>query len=253
MPVLIAISNPLDILTMNLDDFDVLTFDCYGTLIDWESGMIEALKPLTGRLDSSITRDQILQAHARHESAQQRWTPAMRYSELLSIVYKRIAEEWGLTASIDECETYGQSVKNWPAFSDSVASLKRLQKYAKLVILSNVDNSSFSTSNARLQVDFDAVITAEDVGSYKPDDRNFDYMIEQLQVMGIDKSRVLHTAESLFHDHQPATRHNLSRCWIYRRHDQQGFGATRDPGNLPEVDFQFNSMAEFADAFCSAR
>ncbi len=238
---------------MNLDDFDVFTFDCYGTLIDWESGMIDALKPLSDRLKTPLSRDEILQTHARHESTQQRWTPSMRYRDVLAVVYKRIAEEWGLRVRAEECETYGESVKNWPAFNDSVKSLKRLQQHAKLVILSNVDNRSFAGSRTRLQIDFDAVITAEDVGSYKPDDRNFKYMIEQLQAMGIDPSRVLHTAESLYHDHQPATRHNLARCWIYRRHEQQGFGATMDPGEQPDVNFRFNSMAEFADAYCKAR
>lgn len=238
---------------MNLSDFDVFTFDCYGTLIDWESGMIEGLKPLTDRLKESITRDEILQTHAHHESTQQRWTPQKRYSELLAIVYKRIAEEWGLSVDVTECETYGQSVKNWPAFSDSTESLKQLQAHAKLVILSNVDNQSFAASRARLNVEFDAIITAEDVGSYKPSDRNFEYMIKHLQTMGIDKSRVLHTAESLFHDHQPASRHNLARCWIYRRHNQSGFGATIDPGKQPAVDFQFNSMAELASAYCKSR
>jgi 2-haloacid dehalogenase len=207
---------------MLLTDFDALTFDCYGTLIDWESGMVEALKGLSDRARRSLTRDQILEAHARHEASQQRYTPAMRYRDLL--------------------------VGNWPAFEDTPGALQYLKKHFKLVILSNVDNETFQASNRRLQVEFDAVYTAEDIGSYKPSTRNFEYMIERLGEIGVRKEKILHTAESMFHDHQPANDIGLKSCWIYRRYAQQGFGATMNPGQLPHVDFRFTSMHELAKA-----
>ncbi|OED42003.1 haloacid dehalogenase, type II [Chromatiales bacterium (ex Bugula neritina AB1)] len=233
---------------MKLTDFKALTFDCYGTLIDWESGMVSGLKPLTQQLQAPLTRDQILEAHARHESSQQRWTPGKRYSELLAIVYKRLADEWGISASVDECVEYGNSVKHWPAFPDSAGALQYLKKHFKLVILSNVDNHSFSGSNDRLKVEFDATYTAEDAGSYKPSDRNFEYMIEKIAALGIEKGDILHTAESMFHDHIPGKRHGLASCWIYRRYEQKGFGATMNPGEMPDVNFQFNSMADLVKA-----
>ncbi len=233
---------------MKLSDFKVLTFDCYGTLIDWESGMVENLKPLTDRLETAPTRNEILEAHARHESSQQRQTPALAYHRLLAIVYRRIAEEWGLEVPWEECLTYGRSVKNWPAFPDSAEALSYLKQHYKLVILSNVDNDSFMGSNEKLGVTFDAVYTAEDVGSYKPSDRNFDYMLDKLSTLGVEKGDILHTAESLFHDHEPGNRAGLASCWIYRRHDQEGFGATMTPGAMPRYDFRFTSMAELADA-----
>jgi 2-haloacid dehalogenase/putative hydrolase of the HAD superfamily len=233
---------------MKLTDFNTLTFDCYGTLIDWESGMIEALKPLTGRAGRKLDRNEILQAHARHESSQQEWTPAKRYRDLLPVVYKRLAEEWGIAVTDDECVAYGRSVKDWPAFGDSAKALQYLKRHYRLVILSNVDNESFAFSRRKLGVDFDAVYTAEDVGSYKPSDRNFRYMLEKLETIGVEKSRILHTAESLFHDHGPASRHSLASCWIYRRHADEGFGATMHPGEMPKVDFRFNSMADLAEA-----
>ncbi|TQI76439.1 putative hydrolase of the HAD superfamily [Bosea sp. AK1] len=233
---------------MQLTDFKALTFDCYGTLIDWETGMFEGLKPLTSRLATPPTRDQVLEAHARHESSQQLQTPTRIYRDLLPIVYKRLAEEWGLSASWEECLAYGQSVKNWPAFPDSAEALEYLKRHYKLVILSNVDNESFAASNAKLQVAFDAIYTAEDIGSYKPADRNFDYMFEKLETLGIRKHEILHTAESMFHDHGPANRHGLASCWIYRRHDKDGFGATMHPGDMPRYDFRFNSMADLAKA-----
>jgi 2-haloacid dehalogenase len=233
---------------MRLTDFKVLTFDCYGTLIDWETGMVEALKPLTSKVSRPLTRNQILEAHARHESSQQLQTPTKRYRDLLAIVYKRLAEEWGVVASYEECATYGRSVGNWPAFEDTAGALQYLKKYYKLVILSNVDNESFSHSNKRLQVDFDAIYTAEDIGSYKPSLKNFEYMLDKLGSLGVAKGDILHTAESMFHDHKPANSMGLASCWIYRRHQDEGFGATMNPGEMPKYDFQFTSMAELAKA-----
>ncbi|WP_282606576.1 haloacid dehalogenase type II [Pelagibius sp. Alg239-R121] len=233
---------------MKLTDFKALAFDCYGTLIDWESGMVEGLKPLTSRLDRTLSRDEILEAHARHESSQQSQTPGKAYRKLLPIVYRRLAEEWGQSVSWDACLTYGDSVKNWPAFPDSAGALQYLKKHYKLIILSNVDNVSFAASNEKLQVEFDAIYTAEDVGAYKPSDRNFDYMLAKIESLGIEKTDILHTAESMFHDHGPANRHGLASCWIYRRYDQTGFGATMNPGDMPRYDFRFNSMADLAKA-----
>ena len=233
---------------MKLRDFQVLTFDCYGTLIDWESGMIAALAPLSDKLQGRLTRNEILEAHARHESGQQRQTPGKRYRELLAVVYRRLAEEWNLPVDWEECIRYGNSVKDWPAFPDTADALRYLKEHYKLVILSNVDNESFAASNKKLGVHFDAIYTAEDIGSYKPASANFEYMLSMLKSRGYDKSDILHTAESMFHDHAPANRYGLRSCWIYRRHEQEGFGATMHPGEMPHYDFCFHSMGEMAEA-----
>jgi 2-haloalkanoic acid dehalogenase type II len=231
-----------------LTEFKALSFDCYGTLIDWESGMIEALRDLTSRASTELSRDEILQAHARHESQQQAQTPGKLYRDLLPIVYKRLAEQWGVSVTNDECEEYGKSVRNWPAFVDSPGALQYLKKYFKLIILSNVDNRTFKYSNDRLEVEFDAIYSAEDIGAYKPSDANFDYMKAHLADLGLEPEDVLHTAESLFHDHVPANRHGLATCWIYRRHAQEGFGATMNPESTPNIDFRFDSMADLVKA-----
>jgi 2-haloalkanoic acid dehalogenase type II len=233
---------------MRLTDFKVLTFDCYGTLIDWESGMVAALQPLTTRSPKPLSRNDILEAHARHESAQQLQTPGMPYRDLLAIVYKRMAEDWGIPAAWEDCIAYGRSVGDWPAFADTVEALLYLKQHYKLVILSNVDNASFARSNTKLGVTFDAICVAEDIGSYKPALRNFAFMIERLGSMGMAKNGILHVAESLFHDHEPANEMGLASCWIYRRHEQQGFGATMAPGKMPKYQFQFTSMAALAEA-----
>ncbi len=233
---------------VRLNDFKILTFDCYGTLIDWESGMIAALRPLTDRVAKPLGRDEILAAHARHESAQQALTPARLYRDVLAVVYKRLGEEWGVPATWTECVAYGRSIGDWPAFADTVEALRYLKRHYKLVILSNVDNESFALSNARLGVTFDAVMTAEDIGAYKPALANFEYMIARLGGMGFAKDDVLHTAESLFHDHAPANRIGLRSCWIHRRHAEGGFGATMQPDEMPHTDFRFTSMGALAEA-----
>jgi putative hydrolase of the HAD superfamily len=226
----------------------VLTFDCYGTLIDWESGMIKALAPLIDQLDGRLSRNEILEAHARYEASQERQTPTKPYREVLAIVYRRLAEEWGINTRWDECMSYGQSIKDWPAFPDTAGALRYLKQHFKLVILSNVDNLSFAESNMKLGVSFDAIYSAEDIGSYKPSDTNFEYMLAMLKLRGYEKKDILHTAESMFHDHAPANRFGIKSCWIYRRFDQDGFGATLHPGDMPHYDFRFNSLGEMAEA-----
>jgi 2-haloalkanoic acid dehalogenase type II len=233
---------------MRLADFDTLTFDCYGTLIDWEGGMTAALAGLVARAGRGLTRDQVLEAHARHEAAQQRWTPARRYGELLATVYRRLAEEWGVPASWEEALAYGRSIRDWPAFPDTAEALRYLKRHYRLVILSNVDNASFEHSATTLGVALDAVYTAEDIGSYKPSPRNFEYMLEKLEGLGVARERVLHVAESLFHDHEPAKQLGLASCWIHRRHAEGGFGATMRPETMPNVDFRFTSLAELVVA-----
>ena len=231
-----------------LTDFKALTFDCYGTLIDWELGMIEALKPLTSKARLPLKRDEILEAHARHESSQQVQTPSKLYRDLLATVYRRLAEEWGVATSWTDCAAYGRSIRNWPAFADTAAALQYLKGHYKLAILSNVDNESFSFSNEKLGVDFDAVYTAEDCGSYKPSPRNFDYMLAKLKTLGLEKSQILHTAESLFHDHGPANEIGLASCWIHRRHGEQGSGAAMATAKTPDYDFRFESLAALVSA-----
>src|SRR5262249_40967847 len=162
--------------------------------IDWESGIVENLRPLTSRVDRALSRNEILEAHGRHESRQQLATPTMRYRELLAVVYKRLAEEWGASLTWDECQAYGASVGNWPAFADTATSLDYLGGFYRLVVLSNVDNLSFSETQKKLGASFAAIYTAEDIGSYKPSLRNFDYMLDKLRDRGVAKGQILHTA-----------------------------------------------------------
>ena len=233
---------------MKLAEFDTLTFDCYGTLIDWESGIFAALQPLFARVAAPPGREAALAAFARHESAQEAETPAMLYSDLLACVHGRLAGEWGATGDAAVDARFGASVPDWPAFPDSPAALAYLKQHYRLIILSNVDRASFAASNRRLGVTFDAIHTAEDIGSYKPDPRNFAYLLARLAERGIGPGQVLHTAQSLFHDHGPAQRVGLATAWIDRRHDAAGWGATMAPAEGAGYDFRFTSLGEMAAA-----
>ena len=165
---------------MKLTDYKVLTFDCYGTLIDWEAGIYAALQPLLAKATRPLSKDAVLETFARHESSQEAETPDMIYSDVLTAVHRRLADEWGIAASDADHRRFGNSVPDWPAFPDSAEALAYLKQHYKLVILSNVDRASFAGSNARLGVTFDAIYTAQDIGSYKPDLSNFHYMLDRL-------------------------------------------------------------------------
>jgi 2-haloacid dehalogenase len=233
---------------VRLTDFSTLTFDCYGTLIDWETGINDSLGRWLRSVGIHSSRDQLLEAFARAESAQQEATPAMRYPELLAEVHRVIARHFGVAWSPDAAAAFGASVKDWPAFPDSAEALAYLKEHYRLVILSNVDRASFAHSNQKLSVAFDAIYTAEDIGSYKPDPRNFEHLLRALGEQGIAKEQILHTAESLHHDHVPAKRFGLATCWIHRRAGRQGHGATRVPEQEVRPDFRFANLAAMADA-----
>ncbi|MDR3538549.1 MAG: haloacid dehalogenase type II [Acetobacteraceae bacterium] len=233
---------------MKLTDFDTLTFDCYGTLIDWETGLFAALQPLRARAGLTLGRDGVLEVFAAHESAQQAATPDMRYVELLATVHNQLARLWGVSPDAAEDQAFGASVPDWPAFPDTPAALRSLQQHYKLVILSNVDRDSFQGSLPRLGVTFDAIYTAQDIGSYKPDPRNFRYLIERLAAAGTPREKILHTAQSLFHDHAPANAAGLASAWIDRRHATPGHGATATPPQDVRWDFRFTSLGEMAEA-----
>jgi len=234
--------------SMKLTDYEVLTFDCYGTLIDWESGIFNALKPLLAKVANKPGRDTALEIFAQYEATQERATPDKLYPELLSAVHAQLRSHWDVEGNGELDRQFGQSVAHWPAFADSALSLAYLKQHYQLVILSNIDRASFAASNEKLGVEFDAIYTAEDIGSYKPDARNFEYMLEHLKRRGVNKADILHTAQSLHHDHVQATAFGLASNWIDRRHGVEGYGATVPPQQDVRIDFHFPSMAAFVEA-----
>lgn len=228
--------------------YRALSFDCYGTLIDWESGIVGALRPWARRHGLAVSRDDLLAAFSATETVVQAELPTTRYPEVLAEVLRRIGARFGVGVSSAEAGTFGASIGDWPAFTDSSDALRRLQSKFALITLSNVDRRSFAGSNRRLGVNFDRVITAEDVGSYKPTPRNFEALLEQVDDLGLRPDQLLHVAESLYHDHVPAHAAGLRSVWIHRRHAAEGFGATPAPRQNVTPDWRFESMDAFATA-----
>ena len=237
---------------MDFSPYRVLSFDCYGTLIDWESGIWDAFQPLlmaNGRDD--ISRPALLEAFAQIESAVEAQHPTLPYDEVLKIVHARLAEHFGLRTDDALNDDFGASVAHWPAFPDTAQALRLLKKRYRLVILSNVHRAGFAASNRKLGVAFDAIYTAQDIGSYKPDPANFRHMLAHLKKdFGIPKEAVLHVAQSLFHDHAPANAAGIANVWIDRQNLSHGggWGATAKPGAMPKVLATWPDMASFARA-----
>jgi 2-haloalkanoic acid dehalogenase type II len=233
---------------LDLTAFDALSFDCYGTLIDWETGLLAVLGPTARRQRPELTDDELLVAFAQHEDAIEVESPSMIYSDVLRETFKRVGGQLGLAVSEAETRAFGDAVGDWPAFADSAEALRRLKQRYRLIVLSNVHHKGFAASNQRLGVEFDALLLAEDIGSYKPSDRNFEALLAKTGEMGVRPGRLLHVAQSLFHDHVPAKRAGLPTVWINRRAGKPGSGATKRPDVPVTPDLEFPSMAGFAGA-----
>ncbi len=216
---------------LDFDAFDVLTFDCYGTLIDWEAGILTALRAPMAAHGIEGTDDQLLETFARHEAAAEAG-PYRRYREVLGVVLEAMVEERGGSASADEVEAFGGSVADWPAFPDSAAALARLHERFKLGVITNCDDDLFAASEAKLGLKFDWVVTAQQAKRYKPNPRGFELMFERV---GLPPARILHVAQSLFHDHVTAKRLGLSTVWVDRRGDRAGSGATPPAEATPDL------------------
>jgi 2-haloacid dehalogenase len=235
-------------MTLDLTSYKALSFDCYGTLIDWEAGLASVLTSWAREHDLDLTAEDLLLAYAAHEEAAERATPAAPYPEILAAAFRRTGDGLGQPVSDEWARRLGNSVPDWPAFPDSAGALARLAGHYQLIILSNVHRAGFAGSNEKLRGDFAAVITAEDVGAYKPAENHFRALDTELGKLGVERGKLLHVAQSLFHDHVPAKREGLPSVWINRRHDRPGWGATPEPSGEWSYDLEFASMGDFADA-----
>jgi putative hydrolase of the HAD superfamily len=232
----------------DLTGYKALSFDCYGTLIDWEAGIAAVLSPWAREQGLDLDDEELLLAYADNEADVERETPTALYPDVLAAAFRRTGEKLGKPVSDEWARRLGRSVPDWPAFPDSAAALTRLAGHYQLIILSNVHRDGFAGSNQRLGTEFAAIITAEDVGAYKPAPNHFRALDVKLAELGLDRTDLLHVAQSLFHDHVPAKRENLPSVWINRRHDRPGWGATPEPSQEWSYNLEFSSMADFADA-----
>ena len=226
---------------MDVDHIEYLTFDCYGTLIDWEAGILAVLRPLLAAKRVALDDRRILETYAELE-AEAETGQYVTYRQVLAVVVNGFGERFGFQVSSDDRHMMVESVGQWPAFSDAVESLSRLATRFRLVVLSNIDDDLFAGSSRRLGNPFHTVITAEQVGSYKPSLVNFRYAIDTL---GGDPARIVHVAQSLYHDIGPAKKLGLQTVWVNRRLGREGPGAT--PPAEAQPDLEFPSLAAFAD------
>jgi 2-haloacid dehalogenase len=229
-------------MAVDFSAFEAMTFDCYGTLIDWETGLLAALRPVLDEHGVEATDDVLLEAYGRHESLLEAGE-YMRYRDVVAGSLRGIGADLGFDPSDEDLSAFAWSVGEWPAFEDSPDALARLKERYRLGVITNCDDDLFARSNARLGVEFDWVVTAQQARGYKPRVGNFGLLFERL---GLPRERILHVAQSLFHDHVPARSLGLSTVWINRRHDREGFGAT--PPAEAQPDATFPDMVTFARA-----
>ena len=219
-----------------------LTFDCYGTLIDWEQGILAAVMPLFLRAGVKASREAILQSFVTHEALleSQCWRP---YREVLQGVLRAMAADFNITLPDAEAYLLSESLPQWPPFPDTVLALKQLATKFRLVILSNTDDSLFAGTQNRLGVLLDEVITAEQVKSYKPGKAHFR---EALRRLAVPVSQILHVAQSLYHDHVPAKELGFRTAWINRPSLLAGTGLA--PNASVQPDFIFADLSGLASS-----
>lgn len=220
--------------------FDVLTFDCYGTLVDWESGLLTALRAQLGEAIAQVPDDELLEAFAALEHEAQ--SPYQPYRDVLAQCLRELGERFGAAPTEQRQRLFAESVPDWPPFPDSHEALARLQARYRLVPITNCDDDLFAGSAARLGIDFDEVMTAQQAGAYKPDERPFQLAFERL---GVPRGRILHVAQSLWHDHVTAKRLGLTSVWINRRAGLPGGGAT--PAAEAKPDLELPDLRSLAD------
>jgi 2-haloacid dehalogenase len=220
---------------LEADRYEVVSFDCYGTLIDWESGIVSGLRPVLANHGVEATDEEILTLHAETEHRlQSSSTPGsyVKYRDVLGEEVREAGRRWGFEPDPSEVGALADSLRNWRPFPDTVEALRRLKSRYRLAIISNVDDGLFALTACHLEVEFDWIVSAEQAGTYKPSTNNFEVAMGR---MGVAPERLLHAAESLFHDVVPARELGLSTVWVHRRAGKEGFGAT--PPADAEPDF----------------
>lgn len=220
-----------------------MTFDTYGTLIDWEAGILAAFGPALRAREVEAVDDDLLERYARHEAGLEAGS-YLPYVEVLGRAFAGVCEELGFPPDAREVAAFAASIGDWPAFGDSVAALIRLKRRFRLGVITNCDDRLFALSNARLGVEFDWIVTAEQAGSYKPSRRNFELALATIDVQ---RARIVHVAQSLFHDHVTAKALGLTTVWVDRRRGQESFGATPPAEAAPDLVVpDMRTLAELA-------
>ena len=232
---------------MEFSRITTISFDCYGTLIDWESGILPVLRAVLASHGQSLSDAAILERYGEFE-AEAESGPYQNYRNVLQAVVRAFADRFRFQASSAEIRSLDESVRAWPPFPDTVAALGDLRKRYKLVVISNIDDDLFAETRKRLGVEFSAVITAERARSYKPSLNNFQMA---LKTLAISPDRLLHAAQSVYHDVVPARSLGISTVWVNRKSARPGIGAVRAsaaPASEKRPDLEVPDLATLAAA-----
>jgi 2-haloacid dehalogenase len=236
-------------MTIRLSDFDAVTFDVYGTLIDWEPSIITFLCNWAANHDLEASDKELLMAFDRARAEIQKERPAHLYPEILRRCFERISVEYSVAIDVSERASFALTPHEWPAYSDSHQGLTALQQRAKVGALSNIDNGSLESSCRKLQFRFDLIVTAERVGAYKPDWPHFNTAIKELDALGISRDRILHVGQSLRADIAPANRLGIKCAWINR--PGRELGLSGEGASEAKPDLTVSSLAELVSAVTS--
>ena len=230
---------------MKFSDFDTLTFDVVGTLIDFETGILDWFRPTLKRYGVSKTDEEVLTAFAAVEDRYQRETPEKPFTEMLPLIYRGMTFDWDIGFREEDAESFRDSIRSWPPFPDTVEALEDLGTRYRLVAVTNADAWALGHMSANMGDPFQENITCDEVGTNKPSPEVFEYVLEKLSPRGVEKRDILHTAQSQYHDIAPATEMGFATVWIERRHGKNGFGATPKPERIATPTFHATSMADF--------
>jgi len=223
--------------------FQVLTFDCYGTMIDWETGIFSALRPILAAHNKSIPDSALLQLYSELEAAAEQGE-YLRYRDVLQSVVRGFGERLGFSPTAAEVRSLPESLANWPPFPDTVEALRNLMSRYQLAVISNVDDDLFAATAPKLGVAFDQVITAQQAGCYKPCMRMFALAQERI---GVSRDQWLHVGQSIYHDVIPAQSWGLATVWVNRASPRPGAGAAKAAAGKPDLEVpDLRTLAELA-------
>jgi len=230
---------------MRLRDFSTLTFDVVGTLIDYEAGILDWFRPTLRERGVSKADEEVLTTFATVEDKYQRETPEKTFTEMLPLIYSGMTSEWGMESRKEDAEGFGDSIRSWPPFPDTVEALKELGARYRLVAVTNADSWALGHMSATMGDPFAEAITCDEVGVNKPSPRVFEYVLEKLAPAGVEKKDILHVAQSQYHDIAPASALGFATMWIERRHGKGDYGATPVPERVATPTFHSTSLADF--------
>lgn len=233
---------------MKLREFKILTFDVVGTLIDFEAGILDYVRPIAQRAGVQLDDETILHSYGKAEGIEHERTPGLPFPPMMAPAYRTMAAELGLPADEATVEGFRLSIPAWPAFPDTVDALKRLRKRYRLVAMTNSDNWALGHFARTMEHPFDDMVTAEDVGTCKPDPQFFAYARGRQSSHGYKLEDYLHVAQSQYHDIGVARQLGYRTCWIERRMGKEGFGGSPAPAVVTRPDYHFESLVKLADA-----